>query len=141
MYAEKYPNYKVEKTMTVGEVCNELTYKNQTLQTQNFHTATAVCQTDCVLASINRIKFMCLYLAYLNTLNETGIKFLKRFEIFANIPNSRLTALLPHIKSRVYDKGENIFTEGDPADFIYLLKEGEVELSKVIDDAEEKKKK
>lgn len=84
---------------------------------------------------------MRIYHAYLNTLNEKMIKFLKKFDILSSISNSKLTSILPYLVDKTYDKGEIIFTEGDDADKFYFIESGEVQLSKLIDREEEEQEK
>jgi di/tricarboxylate transporter/CRP-like cAMP-binding protein len=39
-----------------------------------------------------------------------------------------LARLLPHVAERLFSHGEKIFTEGDPADYLYLIRKGKVAL-------------
>jgi signal-transduction protein with cAMP-binding, CBS, and nucleotidyltransferase domain len=60
------------------------------------------------------------------------VEFLKRFSFFSKIPKKFLIAIIHNTKIENYNKGNIIYKEGDEADKLYMIKEGEVVLTKII---------
>jgi len=52
--------------------------------------------------------------------------FLSKMELFKNVPPLLLAGLEPRMREKKYAKRESIFLEGDPAEFIWFVKEGHV---------------
>ena len=57
--------------------------------------------------------------------------------IFQNLQQEELAAIAQAAQRRVYHKGESIFSQGDQARQMFLLKAGRVKLSKVTEAGEE----
>jgi len=57
--------------------------------------------------------------------------------MFERLAAEELEALVSAALRKVYDKGEAIFRQGDPADRMFLIKGGRVKLSKVDEDGTE----
>ncbi len=55
-----------------------------------------------------------------------GRSFVSTLDVFKNIPSSQLTDIEKKLVERKYSKGESIFLEGDPAEFVWFVKEGHV---------------
>lgn len=55
---------------------------------------------------------------------------LARIPLFAAIPETELTRLVEIIETRTYAKGEVLFWEGEPAQGLFLIKRGAVQISK-----------
>lgn len=60
---------------------------------------------------------------------EDICSFLRKDEIFSKIKNRDLAHVLPHIVVRNFRAGENIYSQGQRAQYLYLLVSGEVRLS------------
>ena len=52
--------------------------------------------------------------------------FLSKMELFKNVPALLLAGLEARMREKKYAKRESIFLEGDPAEFIWFVKEGHV---------------
>jgi CRP/FNR family transcriptional regulator len=52
--------------------------------------------------------------------------FLSTLEIFKNIPSTQLIELEMKMAPKKYTKGQSIFLEGDPAEYVWFVKEGHV---------------
>ncbi|MCX7856845.1 MAG: Crp/Fnr family transcriptional regulator [Deltaproteobacteria bacterium] len=63
--------------------------------------------------------------------------FLKKVLLFKNLPHDQLKKILEISEKKVFRKGQTIFTEGDPADGIYVLREGKVKVFKLSLDGKE----
>ena len=57
-------------------------------------------------------------------------KFLKKVEIFKDLPDSDLKYLSKSIKQIKLSLGEELFTEGSSGDNAYVIEEGELEILK-----------
>ena len=57
------------------------------------------------------------------------LSYLGNFILFASLTNDERALFLPHLHKRVYDKKEVVFLRNDPAHALYILTEGEVELT------------
>jgi CRP-like cAMP-binding protein len=53
---------------------------------------------------------------------------LRRLDIFADLPPKDYDALLASVQQQHYPKGSYLFRRGDPADFLYLIESGDVDL-------------
>jgi CRP/FNR family cyclic AMP-dependent transcriptional regulator len=58
------------------------------------------------------------------------LKDLAKIPLFASIPESELIRLAEIIEVRTYAKGEVLFWEGEPAQGLFLIKRGAVQISK-----------
>jgi CRP-like cAMP-binding protein len=52
--------------------------------------------------------------------------FLSTLDVFKKIPSAQLTEIEKKMIERKYSKGESLFLEGDPAEFVWFVKEGHV---------------
>jgi CRP/FNR family transcriptional regulator len=64
-------------------------------------------------------------------LSEHEIWHLKRLNFFPSVTEEELKALIPEVKTYSYKKGDTIYFEGERADYVYLVKEGYVRLSRL----------
>lgn len=53
---------------------------------------------------------------------------LRRTDVFAEVPDEHLTALVQRAQHRIYDPDTVIFRAGDPGDALYVITSGEVRL-------------
>lgn len=58
---------------------------------------------------------------------------LTRFDLFSALSPSHRTTLAGCLQRRELTPGERLFAEGDPGDSLFLLSEGQVRISKMID--------
>jgi hypothetical protein len=52
------------------------------------------------------------------------ISFLKKVDLFANVPADYLASIVGLLKEKTFYKGEVLFSQGDPGDAFYLIKTG-----------------
>lgn len=57
---------------------------------------------------------------------------LRRFSIFADLPEAELDTLRTHAKLMTYSSGETIHNEGDPSDAFYVIRNGMVKVTKKL---------
>lgn len=63
--------------------------------------------------------------------------FLKSVLLFKDLTLSQIRKILEICEKKVFHKGQTIFTEGEPANGIYLLKRGRVKIFKLSPDGKE----
>src|SRR3989338_1872795 len=56
--------------------------------------------------------------------------FLAQVDPFRSLPSKELDRLVSLATAKTYLKGETIYTEGDPADSVWVLKEGRIQIFK-----------
>ncbi len=56
-------------------------------------------------------------------------EWLKKAELFQSLNESQLTDLLSHSAETPYAAGQTIFTQGNQADYLYVLIQGTIELA------------
>ena len=56
----------------------------------------------------------------------TTIKFLKKVELFREVPAEYLTRMAEIAEERVLYRDEVLFKEGEPGDSLYLIQDGEI---------------
>ena len=65
------------------------------------------------------------------------IRSLKELEIFRNLPDEELTELLPYLQTASFGKKEEIFSEGDPPEWFYIVMRGKVKITKMSQEGKE----
>lgn len=65
------------------------------------------------------------------------IKCMKDLQLFEALNEEEKEQITQIAQARLYNKGEDIFMEGDPADTIYLVRKGKVLLYKISDGGKE----
>ena len=58
---------------------------------------------------------------------------LTRFDLFSALSESQRGVLATRLERRELASGETLFAEGDPGDSLFLLSEGQIRISKMID--------
>ena len=58
----------------------------------------------------------------------TGLDFLRRVEVFKGLIDSQLGGLKDHCREMEYRQNEKLFSEGDDASCLWIVKEGRVDL-------------
>jgi len=60
------------------------------------------------------------------------LDFLKEVKLFSGFSDSQLDAMLPAMDLQEFESGDTIIKEGDSDETVYILLEGEVEVSKTL---------
>ncbi|KAL4453992.1 hypothetical protein ABPG74_003875 [Tetrahymena malaccensis] len=129
---------KYMKTFKPGEAFGEIA-----LMTKQRRTGTIVCRENTFLMALTKESFDIILGAYHEIIIQRKLNFLKSYNFFRGVPNSKLLSLLHMMKIVNYSNKNIIYTENDPSRFVYLIREGEVEISQVcnIETNNEKEKK
>lgn len=56
------------------------------------------------------------------------ISFLKKVDLFQNVPGDYLASIVELLKEKSYYEGEILFKKGDPGDAFYLIKTGKISI-------------
>lgn len=65
------------------------------------------------------------------------IKGLKQIELFRNFEDEELKEVSNYLQDTSFSKKETIFSEGDPPDYLYIVKSGKVKITKLSQDGKE----
>jgi len=57
-----------------------------------------------------------------------SLDLLDQVEAFKGMNDDQLTAIQPHVHEMTFQRGDKLFTEGDPATEVWFVMEGEVDL-------------
>ncbi len=62
-----------------------------------------------------------------------NFKELSTLPLFSDIPQEALPSIAGMLQEESFKAGQRVIQEGDPADFFYILRSGEMEVRKTID--------
>ena len=68
---------------------------------------------------------------------SVNIEFLRRIEIFAELPDEELANAASLFRERKYRKNDIIFFEEDTGHYLYFVKEGRVKVSRLLPNGKE----
>jgi len=71
-----------------------------------------------------------VFSAYKTKIFEDQIQFLGNYSFFRDLSKFTLLELLYHLRTETFTSQSTIYSEKDSSEFIYLIKSGEIELSK-----------
>ncbi|CAD8091021.1 unnamed protein product [Paramecium sonneborni] len=117
----------------VGQINSGESFGEIALTKQVPRTATIVAAEDTHFATVTRDQFNKLLSAYYEAQQKMNIGFLSKVAIFSDWNDQMLNQLYYHFKQGEKKLFQIIYKENEDANYIYLLKSGEVELSINID--------
>ena len=123
-YRKFYPGFTKVHTYTGGESFGEIA-----LQTNQRRTATMICRNECHVLTLSKQGFDAVLKDVKNEKAQKDLEFLRKFEFFQHIPNSELLSFLFSVKNVRFPLSAVIYKEGDPCDQIYLIREGDLQIS------------
>ncbi|OMJ81322.1 hypothetical protein SteCoe_18245 [Stentor coeruleus] len=92
--------------------------------------ATIVCLEDSDFAVLGKKDFLKILGAFTSKKFDENARFLKALPLFADWALNSLVQLSYYFRPIRFKRNQKIFLEGEPADFVYIVKNGEVEISK-----------
>lgn len=92
--------------------------------------ATIVCLEDSEFAVLGKKDFLKILGAFTSKKFDENARFLKALPLFADWALNSLVQLSYYFRPIRFKRNQKIFFEGEPADFVYIVKNGEVEISK-----------
>jgi CRP-like cAMP-binding protein len=94
-----------------------------------FRTATIVCDDEEThFAVLTKDIYNRIVALNQDKIHNENIEFLKTLLPFKGWPKGNLDQIFYQLEERVYKKGQVIYKEGDEADRIFFIREGEVEV-------------
>jgi CRP/FNR family transcriptional regulator len=69
--------------------------------------------------------------------NSDLVKNLRRMSLFSDLTEEELTEIAGYLKEKPVQKRDLIFSEGDPPNFLYIVKEGKVKITKISQEGKE----
>ncbi|EGR29986.1 cyclic nucleotide-binding domain protein [Ichthyophthirius multifiliis] len=103
------------------------------LYTEAKRTATMICKSDTHLIVISKNGFNKIIGELCRQKILEKINFIKQYWFFSQIPNNKIMSILMYFKIENIQKEKYLYKEGEQIKDIYLLKEGEVELTKKLE--------
>ncbi|EAS00767.3 cyclic nucleotide-binding domain protein (macronuclear) [Tetrahymena thermophila SB210] len=122
-----FPDMNMVKIYTPGEAFGEIA-----LMTKERRTASMVCKEDSHLMVLSKEGFEKILGSYQQSIVKQKVSFLKSFSFFEKVANSQLMSFLHCFKILTFTPKSTIYLENDPANEIYLIKSGEVQIQKQI---------
>jgi cGMP-dependent protein kinase len=120
-----YINDEKKKTLMQGESFGELALLHESKRS-----GTIKSTEDTYLWCLDRKKFKQVS-DYINNKNfEENRKFVQSIPLIKNMDSVNITRLASNLIKVIYDPNNFIVKEGEPADCIYIIKEGSVECTK-----------
>jgi cAMP-binding proteins - catabolite gene activator and regulatory subunit of cAMP-dependent protein kinases len=127
------PDYELKKVAELGAGApfGELAIMEDTLKPR---AATIVAKEDCHFATLERKPYRAILGKYHRLETFAKVSFLSQLHIFKGWTFHEMkTWMYLFERKEKYLRKSVVYKEGDPADFIYLVKSGEVVCSKVIE--------
>ena len=94
--------------------------------------ASVQCINDTHLAVLSKESYMAILGRIENKRIEELVKFLRKFNIFKNWSRNTVVKISYFFKEREYTRKGVVFREGDPAEEVFFVKEGEIEIGKSV---------
>ena len=120
----------IEEERKLIELGNGCSFGEMALIKNEPRNATIIALENCVTVTVDRTD----YKKIMKELEEQRInsemaKFKDMFPIFINWSNGGLSKLKSGLINEIYEKDDYIYKQNDIADYIYLLTEGEIEIT------------
>ena len=118
-----YPDMFIVRTLQPGDSFGELALR------QNMpRTATILCKEETHFGVLGREEFQRVLSEHYNNIVTKNLEFLQSFPIFNMWSLAALEEIFHHLKKEVFRRNQIIYKDGEKADFIYFINEGEVEV-------------
>ena len=114
-------NINKRREISIGESFGELALLHEAKRLESARSI-----TECYLWIMERKNFRKIVEHITKKNFEENKKFIESIPILANIENTQKTLLCSSLYKESFDEGKYIVREGDPAQCIYIVKEGEV---------------
>ncbi|KAL4442362.1 hypothetical protein ABPG74_005703 [Tetrahymena malaccensis] len=119
--------FDIIKTLKVGDAFGEIALMNNARRT-----ASIICKEETIMVTLSKQSYDKILSNYHQKKFMESVNFLKEFSFFANWQNSKINGLYQNMEKRAAQYKEVIYKEGDNADFVYFIKEGEFEVTKTL---------
>ncbi|CAI2387493.1 unnamed protein product [Moneuplotes crassus] len=102
--------------------------------------ARIVCKEDCKFATVNKENYQKVLAKIQQQHKENMINFLKQIPFISHWSKNALSRLYYAVEKVDTFRSQRIIKEGDPIDYIYIIKEGEFEVVKYLGKEDEEEK-
>ncbi|CDW91734.1 cyclic nucleotide-binding domain containing protein [Stylonychia lemnae] len=114
-------------TLNSGLGFGELALMNSSSKKPEKRAATVISKTESYLAVLERDDFTKVFLYSMQKKLDAKVEFFKNFRISEGISRTNLNKLSYYLKEKQFRRRDIVFKEGDVADVVYFIKEGEFE--------------
>ena len=115
-------------TLTSGLGFGELALMGTGSKKPEKRAATVIAKTDSVLAVLDKDDFTKVFLYSMQKKLDAKVEFFKNFRISEGISRTNLNKLSYYLKEKQFRRRDIVFKEGEVADNVYFIKEGEFEV-------------
>ncbi|EGR28491.1 hypothetical protein IMG5_174450 [Ichthyophthirius multifiliis] len=129
---ENYQGFILVKIFNPGESFGEIA-----LITSQGRTATLVAKEESHVMVLNKVSFEKVMGYVKKNVWRDNLDFLTSFSFFQNTSTRKLYQILHQMKVINLKIKEPLYIEGDPSNFFYLIKEGEIEIQQQIQEIEQ----
>ena len=124
---EKFPNFRIVNILKQGALFGEVS-----LTLKEPRTATVICKEDSMFCILKSITFEKIVKANY----DKELNFLQKISLFRALSLQNIAIIKGYLQENIYNMGYVIFKPGDDSNFIYAIKEGEVEMYKTLTSSE-----
>ncbi|EAS00432.2 cyclic nucleotide-binding domain protein (macronuclear) [Tetrahymena thermophila SB210] len=129
---EYFRQYKLHNFKQVNTIQPGNSFGEVALEQRIPRTASAVTITPCQLATLSYDSFRKLLSKIYERIQNEQRSFLKEIPPFNNWPNAGIMVIYNNSEDIEYQINNVIYKEGERCQYVYFIKEGEIEISKVF---------
>jgi len=118
--------------MTVGMAFGESGFLNIADNIPRFYNAVAL--SECICLTISKNEYLCYLEKQEKKSENQKLIYIKEIPELNNmgIARSKLRKFCQSLQPYFVTKGSVLFKEGDPANFVYFVRQGEIQISKRV---------
>ncbi|KAL4438362.1 hypothetical protein ABPG74_009785 [Tetrahymena malaccensis] len=129
-----YPQFDIVRELEAGDAFGEIALMNNARRT-----ASIICKEETTFAVLSKQSYDKILSQYHQAEQEKNISFLRELTIFNQLGKSKLDALYRLMEKQELKRNQIVYSEGDPAKYVYFIKEGEIQVSQQCVQQNEKK--
>ncbi|KAL4454923.1 hypothetical protein ABPG74_006305 [Tetrahymena malaccensis] len=129
---EFFRQYKLQNFKQVNTIQPGNSFGEVALEQRIPRTASAVTITPCQLATLSYDSFRKLLSKIYERIQNEQRSFLKEIPPFNNWPNAGIMVIYNNSEDIEYQINNVIYKEGERCQYVYFIKEGEIEISKIF---------
>ncbi|KAL4460804.1 hypothetical protein ABPG72_005652 [Tetrahymena utriculariae] len=134
--AAMFPQFDIVRQLEAGDAFGEIALMNNARRT-----ASIICKEETTFAVLSKQSYDKILSQYHQAEQEKNISFLRELTIFNQLGKSKLDALYRLMEKQELKRNQIVYSEGDPAKYVYFIKEGEIQVSQQCVQQNEKKNK
>lgn len=120
-----YSHFKLIKTRQDGEFHGE-----NALQFTTSSLVTGICREPCHLFTLSAASYHKIVKHFQRRTEQDNFEFLKSIPLIASWPNENIFRLIYNLNEVTLKRKQVLFDKGDPAEMIYFVRSGELEVTK-----------